>query len=87
MQDKEREYLTIPELAKIMGVSRVTIFKKVKKGQIKAKKIGRNYAVPRESLKEILGKSLSEDSKKEIDRAVKRIVKEYGRTLKLLGRD
>jgi len=87
MQGKEKEYVTIPELAKIMGVSRVAIFKKVKKGQIKAEKIGRNYAIPRESLKEILGRVLSQDDKKEIDRAVKKTVKEYGKTLKLLGRD
>ena len=33
----------------------------------------------------ILGKNLREEDKKEIDEAVKRTVKEYGQTLKLLG--
>jgi len=80
-------YITIPELAKILGVSRITVFKKVKKGEIKASKIGRNYAIPKRYLEEILGKALSEREKQEIERAVKKTVKEYGQTLKLLGKE
>ncbi|MCA9401711.1 MAG: helix-turn-helix domain-containing protein, partial [Candidatus Omnitrophica bacterium] len=38
--------LTIPELARKMGMSRVAVYKKVKSGQITAKKVGRNYTVP-----------------------------------------
>ena len=87
MRQRQKEYITIPELAKIMGLSRVAVFKKVKKGQIKAMRIGRNYAVPKEYVEEILGKALNQDDKKEIDTAVKRTVREYGQTLKLLGRE
>ena len=81
------KYITIPELARILGVSRITVFKKVKKGQIKAMKVGRNYAIPRRYLDEILGKVLSEKEKQEIERAVKKTVKAYGQTLKLLGKE
>ena len=87
MQPKESKYVTIPELAKMLGLSRVAVFKKVKKGEIKAIKIGRTYAISKKDLGILLGKVLAEDEKKEIDRAVKRTVNEYGQTLKLLGKD
>lgn len=84
---KEKKYISIPELARILGISRIALYKKVKKGEIKAIKIGRNYAIPRKYILSILGKSLSEKDKKEIDAAVKKTVKEYGEVLKLLGRE
>ena len=82
---KKSEYLTIPQLAKILGVSRIAVYRKVKKGQIKAVKIGRNFAIPQKQIAAILGKRLRQEDKKEIDSAVKKTVKEYGRVLKLLG--
>jgi excisionase family DNA binding protein len=84
---KKSDYITIPELARILGLSRIAIFKRVKKGAIKAVKIGRNYAIPRAYIDSILGKTLGNNDKKEIDMAVKKTVKEYGRTLKLLGKE
>ena len=82
---KKSEYLTIPQLAKILGVSRIAVYRKVKKGQIKAVKIGRNFAIPQKQIAAILGKRLRQEDKKEIDSAVKKTVKEYGRVLRLLG--
>ena len=84
---KKGEYITIPELARILGVSRIAVYKKVKKGLIKAMKIGRNYAIPKKYLVNILGKALKEEDKREIDTAVKKTVKEYGEVIKLLGRE
>ena len=82
---KKGEYLTIPQLAKILGVSRIAVYRKVKKGQIKAVKIGRNFAIPQKQIAAILGKRLRQEDKKEIDSAVEKTVKEYGQVLKLLG--
>jgi len=82
---KKSEYVSIPQLAKILGLSRVAVYKKVKKGQIKAIRVGRNYAIARKYVANILGKTLDEEDKKQIDRAVKKTVKEYGQVLKLLG--
>ncbi len=84
---KKSEYITIPQLARIMGLSRVAVYKKVKKGQIKAVRIGRTFAIPRKYVASILGKALAEEDKKQIDDAVKKTIKEYGQTLKLLGRE
>ena len=48
MDMQKEKYLTIPQVAKLLGISRIAVYKKVKNGQIKAEKIGRNYAIPRE---------------------------------------
>lgn len=87
MLKHKKGYVSIPELAKLMGISRIAVFNKVKSGRIKAIRVGRNYAIPRRSLDAILGKGLDSGDKKEIDAAVKKTVAEYGQTLKLLGKD
>ena len=84
---KDKEYYTIPEVAKIFGVSRIAMYKRVKKGEVKAVKIGRNYAIPKNYVDGILGKTLGRENKAEIDKAVRKIVAEYGDVLKLLGRE
>jgi excisionase family DNA binding protein len=81
----KEEYITIPQLAKLLGISRIAVYKKVKKGEIKAIKIGRIYAIPKEYISGILGKEVSEKTKKEIDSAIQKTIEDYGETLKLLG--
>jgi len=79
------EFLSTIEAAKVLGVSRVTLFNRIKSGEIKAIRVGRNFIIPRT---EIVGRAkkgeLSESKKEEIDKGVGRVVKEYGETLKLL---
>ena len=84
---KSSGYVSIQELAKILGISRIAVYKKVKKGQIKAVRIGRSYAIPQKYVDSIMGKTLNEEDKREINAAVKKTVKEYGEVLKLLGRE
>ncbi len=85
MQDKP--YLTTSELAEILGISRVAVFKKIKAGKIKAKKIGRNFIIFKEDMPEVFGDELTEERKKQIEEAVKKVVEEYGETLELLGKE
>lgn len=82
-----KKYITIAELAKMQGVSRIAIFKKVKKGEIKAELAGRTYVIPIQQAEYFLGKELSVSDKKEIDSAVNKTVKDYGEVLKLLGKE
>jgi excisionase family DNA binding protein len=84
---RKREYLTIPQLAKMLGISRIAVYRKVRKGQIKAQKIGRNYAIPCQAIGVSRGKPLSASAKKEIEAVIQRVVREYGETLRLLGRE
>ena len=82
-----REFLTTSQLAKLLGVSRIAVFKKIKKGEIKAVRIGRNYAVDKKLVDELLGQKLSNRQKQLIKRAVKKTVREYPETLRLLGQE
>jgi excisionase family DNA binding protein len=84
---EKNEYLTIPQLAKILGISRIAVYKKVKSGQIEAIKIGRNYAIHKKLISEILGTSLNEKTKRKIEKAVQKTVRDYGEVLKLLGNE
>lgn len=81
------KYLSTSEVAKILGISRVAVFQKIKAGLIPAEKIGRNYAVKAEDLTKALEKTLTDERKNEIDVAVKKVVDEYGKTLRMLGRE
>jgi excisionase family DNA binding protein len=87
---KQNEYISVAQLAKILGISRIAAYKKIKKGQIKAIKIGRSFAVSKEDVKnlvDVVGAPLKEEEKTEIDKAVKKTVAEYGEVLKRLGKE
>jgi len=84
---KRRGYITIPQLAKMLGVSRIAVYKRVKKGKIKAERIGRSFAIAQRDVAGILGGALGKERQRQIDRAVKKTVKEYGEALRLLGNE
>jgi excisionase family DNA binding protein len=81
------KYITIPELAKLLGVSRIAIYKRVKKGEIPATKIGRTYVITDRTIADILGKEVTSKGKERIDAAVRRTVREYGSVLKQLAQE
>ena len=88
---RKKSYISVAELAGILGVSRVTVFKRIKKGQIPAEKIGRSYAISMDDVNEIVKginvKTLTEERKEVIKKAVEKVVDEYGETLRLLGKE
>lgn len=81
------KYISIMELAKLLGISRIAVYNRVIKGEIKAIKIGRSFAIPYRYVESILGKTLKEEEKHQIDKAVRKTVKDYGKVLKLLGKE
>ena len=81
----KKEYLSTSELAHLLGVSRIAVFKKIKAKKIKAFKIGRNYVIPMEEFYTAIGTFLSPEKKKEMDEVVKKAVEEYGEALRRLG--
>lgn len=82
-----KQFLSTTQLAKLLGLSRITIFKKIKNGEIKAQRVGRNYIIDNKLLPEISGKVLDQKTKEILNQAVAKTVKEYGETLRLLGRE
>lgn len=83
----DKKYYTVKELADIMKISRIAVFKKVQNKQIKAEKIGKTYIISKDEAEKILNNDLSERLKKEIEKGVSKVIKEYGETLRLLGRE
>ncbi|MBI3046470.1 MAG: helix-turn-helix domain-containing protein [Candidatus Harrisonbacteria bacterium] len=84
---ENKEFISTVELAQILGISRQAVADKIKHGKIKAQKSGRVYVIQRKDIPEILGEVLTESDKKEIEVAVKKTVREYGETLRLLGKE
>ncbi len=83
---KKNYYSTI-EAAKILHMSRIGVFKRIKSGKIKADRAGKNYIISHESLSEALGNSLGQEKKEGIERALRKGLKEYKNTFKLLGKE
>lgn len=81
------QIISTAEAAKILGVSRVAVFKRIKSGQLKAKKVGHNFVIDRADLHEALGVTLGDGGRRLIEGSVKKVVKEYGEALKLLGQE
>ncbi len=80
-----KDFLSTVEAAEILGVSRVTLFNKIKSGEIEAIKVGRNYIISRDEIINYSKKGgLTDNRKKEIEKEVDKIIKEYGETLELL---
>lgn len=88
---KETKYLSIAQVAKILGVSRIAIYKRVKKGKIKAIRIGKAFAIPEEFIEkyfaDVKGTPLKEEEREEIEKAVKKTIADYGEVLKRLGNE
>lgn len=82
-----KEYYSTLEVAQILRLSRIAVFNRIKKGSLKAEKIGRNYIIHRNDLLEALGKSVGKENRADIEMAVDKAVKEYGETFKLLGKE
>ena len=86
-KQSKKQYLSTSELAKLLGVSRIAVFKKIQSGKIKGFKIGRNYIIPIEEVMSAVGTFVSQDRKDQIREVVKKAVEEYGEALRLLGRE
>jgi len=82
-----KNLISTTQLAEMLGISREAVFKKIKNGTIKAKKVGRNFVIDVNDLTDIFDDKISKKREKEIDAVVKRVVKEYGQTLELLGEE
>lgn len=52
-----KDYISIPALAKILGISRIAVYKRVKKGQIKGVKVGRNFVVSKRDINKTIDRN------------------------------
>ncbi len=80
------KYLSVSEAAKSLGISRMQVIRKIKKGEIPAQKIGRAYVIPEEGLPGIF-KKMTGTEKKRIEEAVHLVIKKYGEVIRKLGNE
>ncbi len=84
---KEIKYLSTSEVADILGISRVAVFKKIKKGVIPAKKMGRNYVIARNDISPALEGTTTIKEKEFITNITGSVIKEYEEALKRLAKE
>jgi excisionase family DNA binding protein len=82
-----KEYYSTIEAAKILRVSRISVFNWAKKGNIQAIKVGKNYIIPYSAILEKLGKNIGSEKKIAIEKAIDRAMKDYGETFRLLAKE
>jgi excisionase family DNA binding protein len=83
----KKELLSTAEVAKILGISRIAVFKKIKSGEIKAERIGRSFVVHRDDILEIAGRILGDEKKKAIENSIDKTLADYGEAIRLLGKE
>lgn len=84
MSYKKRDLISVTEAAKILGLSRMHVVRKIQKGDIKAIRVGRAYAIDRNQLGGIF-RHISDKERAQVDRAVEKVLKKYGEVIKKLG--
>lgn len=84
---ESKDFISTTEVAQILGISRIAVFKKIKSGEIKAQKVGRNFVVARQDILEIAGKIMGERRKQEIESSVEKTLEDYGEAIKKLGKE
>lgn len=82
-----KSYFSLKEAAELLGVSRITVFRWVKSGKLKATKVGRSFVVSAEDMPLLLGTDLSAEKKFEIQKVVKQALAEYGETFRALAKE
>jgi len=82
-----KRFLSTSDVAKILGISRIAVFYRIKNGQIQATKVGKSYVIDPADFGNVLNAALSAKDKQVVDHAVKKTVREFGETLRLLGKE
>lgn len=78
------KFLSVTETAKLLGITRTAVLKKIKTGSLVAKKMGHAYFIDRDDLTVVSDREVSNNQKVTIDASVQKTIHEYGETLHLL---
>lgn len=82
----EERYISVREAAELMGYSRIHVVRLINAGQIKAKKVGRSFIVDKTTLPGVY-KEITSKEKSEVDKAIKKVLTEYGDVIRKLGKE
>lgn len=79
-----KELLSAQQAADLLGISKVALINNIKKGAIRAEKVGNSYVIDRRELPNIAQQNVSEGQKRQIEEAIDKTIKDYGEALRLL---
>ena len=82
-----KKIFSVKEVADLLSVDRVTVYRWVKSGRVKAEMIAGSYIIAIEDLPHHIIGGLSEDKKIQIRDAVAQAIQEYGETFRALARE
>ncbi len=83
----KKDFYSTAEVAQILNLSRVSVFNRIKKGKIKATKVGRNFIVTHDELLEALGDKIGPAKKAQIEKAINRAMKDYKEVFEKLAKE
>lgn len=72
MSINKSEFITVAEMAKMLGVTRAAINKQISEKKIPAEKVGRNYLIPKTALPSGLEERIRTEQKKATDTVIKK---------------
>jgi excisionase family DNA binding protein len=78
---ENKQLLSVVEVAKAMGITRAAVYKKINKGQIAVQKIGGHVFISFDETTNV------KKTRSDIDKGIAKMVKDYGETLKMLGKE
>lgn len=84
-RNQVKKYFSTIEVAKLLNVSRITVFNRIKSGKLRATKVGRNYLIHKKDLPDIFDDQMTSEKQKQIKISIHKLVREYKETLQLLG--
>lgn len=82
----KQNFVSTTEAAKILGISRIAVFKRIKTGQLKAEMVGKRYLIETNQLG-VTYRALTAGDKKRIKEAVAKVIRQYGEVIKKLGKE
>lgn len=79
------KFYSTTEVAKILGISRIAVFKMIKRGALKARRVGNAYLIDEKDI--LTETNLPESTKKDIEGVVEKAFAQYGEVFKRLAKE
>jgi len=79
-----KKFLSTTELALLLGISRQAVFKKIRSGQIKARKSGRHLLINKKDLAKTLSTTITKAMEKEMRKAALKVIEKNIEIIKSL---
>lgn len=85
MSSNATKMLSVTQVAKMLGISRTHVLRKINSGEIQAQKVGKSFIINEKNLPGIY-RPLTEQDKKQVEEAVDKTFEEYGDVIRKLGK-